>query len=46
MKIFITYENEDYKASIPFKEIIDLFELTDDQINAVKSLVLQALRTT
>jgi hypothetical protein len=46
MKIYISYENDDFKATIPFQKIIDLFELTDDQIEAVKRLVLETARTT
>lgn len=46
MRIYIQYENDDFKATIPFQRIIDLFELTEGQIEAVKQLALEALRTT
>ena len=45
MKIYISYENDDFKATIPFQKIIDLFELTDGQIEAVKQMALEAART-
>jgi hypothetical protein len=46
MRIVILYENEDYKATIPFQTLVDLFELTDEQINSVKQLVQETIRTT
>ena len=45
MKIYIQYEDNDMKAIIPFQNIIDLFELTDGQIETVKRLVLETART-
>lgn len=46
MKILVAYENEEFKATIPFAKIIELFELTDEQIQSVKQLVLETIRTT
>ena len=45
MKIVITYENNDFKATIPFQKLVELFELTDDQIESVKQMALEAVRT-
>jgi len=45
MKIFIVYDTDDYKATIDFRELVELFELTDEQINSVRQIVKQKIRT-